>query len=120
VFVTGAVQEVADYLRSASAVVVPIRFGGGTRIKILEALAHGKAVVSTTVGAEGIEVESGKHLLLADSPEDLAKACALLLKDSGLRSRLGEQGFCLVQDRYQWKSIERTVEEIVLRFRRSA
>lgn len=114
VFVTGAVPEIADYLSNASAVVVPIRFGGGTRIKILEALAHRKAVVSTTMGAEGIEVQSGKHLLLADSPEDLAKACTLLLKDGDLRGRLGEEGFNLIRDRYQWKGIERTIGEIVL------
>jgi glycosyltransferase involved in cell wall biosynthesis len=113
VFVTGAVPDVADYLLSCSVVVVPIRFAGGTRVKILEALAYRKAVVSTTIGAEGIEVESGKHLLLADSPEDLAKACTLLLKDSGLRRRLGEEGFNLIRDRYQWKSIEGMIGEIV-------
>ena len=69
VFVTGTVPAVADYLDTASVVVAPIRFGGGTRIKILEALAHRKALVSTTMGAEGIEVQSGKNLLLADSPQ---------------------------------------------------
>jgi glycosyltransferase involved in cell wall biosynthesis len=114
VFVTGTVTDVAEYLLSASVVVVPIRFGGGTRVKILEALAHRKAIVSTTMGAEGIEVQSGKHLLLADSPEDFAKTCAQLLKDAGLRSRLGEEGFNLVRDRYQWKRIEGMIEDIVL------
>lgn len=114
IFVTGTVADVAEYLRSASAVVVPIRFGGGTRIKILEALAHRKAVVSTTKGAEGIEVRSGKHLLLADSPEDFAKACTQLLKDGRLRRRLGEEGFNLVRDRYQWKRIEGMIGDIVL------
>jgi glycosyltransferase involved in cell wall biosynthesis len=113
VLVTGTVPEVADYLRSASVVVVPIRFGGGTRIKILEALAYGKAVVSTTKGAEGIDVESNKHLLLADSPEDLARACTRLLKDTALRKRLGEDGHRLIQDRYQWKDIERMTRDIV-------
>jgi glycosyltransferase involved in cell wall biosynthesis len=114
IVVTGTVADVAEYLFSASVVVVPIRFGGGTRIKILEALAHRKAVVSTTMGAEGIEVQSGKHLLLADSPEDLAKACARLLKDRGLRMRLGEEGFCLIRERYQWKDIERITKDIVI------
>ena len=114
IFVTGPVAEVAEYLRRASVVVVPIRFGGGTRIKILEALAHRRAVVSTTTGAEGIEVRTGKHLLLADSPEDFAKACTQLLKDSGLRSRLSEEGFNLVRDRYQWKRIEGMIGDIVL------
>ena len=106
--------DVADYLRNSSVVVTPIRFGGGTRIKILEALAYRKAVVSTTKGAEGIEVQSGKNLLLADSPEDLAKACTLLLRDGALRNRLGEEGFRLIRDRYQWKSIEGMVGDIVL------
>lgn len=114
VFVTGTVPDVADYLRNSSVVVTPIRFGGGTRIKILEALAYRKAVVSTTKGAEGIEVQSGKNLLLADSPEDLAKACTLLLRDGALRNRLGEEGFRLIRDRYQWKSIEGMVGDIVL------
>ena len=114
VFVTGTVPDVAEYLLSASVVVVPIRFGGGTRVKILEALAHRKAIVSTTMGAEGIEVQSGKHLLLADSPEDFAKACTRLLKDAALCSRLGEEGFNLVRDCYQWKRIEGMIEDIVL------
>jgi glycosyltransferase involved in cell wall biosynthesis len=112
VLVTGTVPDVADYLRSASVVVVPIRFGGGTRIKILEAFAYRRAVVSTTKGAEGLEVQSGKHLLLADSPEDLATACKQLLRDAQLRERLGEEGFRLVQDRYQWTRIERIVSDI--------
>jgi glycosyltransferase involved in cell wall biosynthesis len=114
VFVTGAVPNVADYLLDASVVVAPIRFGGGTRIKILEALAHRKAVVSTTKGAEGIDVQPNKHLLLADSPEDLAKACTRLLKDAALRKHLGEQGHYLIRDRYQWKDIERMIGGIVL------
>lgn len=114
VFVTGAVPDVTDYLLGASVVVVPIRFGGGTRIKILEALAHRKAVVSTAKGAEGIDVQPNKHLLLADSPGDLAKACVRLLKDPALRRRLGEEGHCLIRDRYQWKDIERMVSGIIL------
>lgn len=75
-----------------------------------------KAVVSTTKVAEGIKVQSGKHLLLADSAEDFAKACTLLLNDGGLRGRLSEEGFCLVRDRYryQWKSIEEIIGDIVL------
>jgi polysaccharide biosynthesis protein PslH len=114
VVVTGTVPEVADYLSSATVVVVPIRFGGGTRIKILEALAHRKAIVSTTKGAEGIDVQPGRHLLLADSPEDLAKSCTRLLRDSGLRTQLGEDGFCLVRDHYQWECIERLIGDIAV------
>lgn len=114
VFVTGTVPEVSDYLLKSTVAVVPIRFGGGTRIKILEAMAHRKAIVSTTIGAEGIEAQPGKHLLVADSPEDFAQACTLLLKDDCLRNRLSEEGFKLVRDRYQWRGIERMIGEIVL------
>jgi glycosyltransferase involved in cell wall biosynthesis len=114
IFVTGTVPDVSEYLLKSSVVVVPLRFGGGTRIKILEALAHRKAVVSTTIGAEGIEAQPGKHLLRADSAEDFAQACTLALKDRCLRNRLGEAGFELVRDRYQWKGIERMIGEIVL------
>jgi len=113
IYVTGTVPDVSDYLLKSSVVVVPLRFGGGTRIKILEALAHRKAVVSTTIGAEGIEAKPGTHLLLADSPEDLARSCTLALKDHSLRNRLGEEGFELVRDRYQWKGIERLIGDIV-------
>lgn len=114
VFVTGSVPQVTEYLLGASVVVAPIRFGGGTRIKILEAFAHGKAVVSTTPGAEGIEVQSGKHLLLADAPEEFAHSCALLLKNRDLRIQLGEQGRALVRDRYQWTKIENMIADLVL------
>jgi glycosyltransferase involved in cell wall biosynthesis len=114
VIVTGFVPEVVEYYRRAAAVVAPIRFGGGTRIKILEAMAHRKPVVSTGVGAEGLDVQSGKHLLLADSPGDFAKACTRLLRDGSLRQRLGEGGFQLVSERYQWAMIERMVSNIVL------
>lgn len=113
IFVTGTVPDVTKYLLEASVVVAPIRFGGGTRIKILEAFAHGKAVVSTTPGAEGIEVQSGKHLLLADSPEEFAESCALLLKNRDLRSQLGEQGRALVRERYQWTKIESMIADLV-------
>jgi glycosyltransferase involved in cell wall biosynthesis len=114
VIVAGTVPEVIGYLRCAAAVVVPIRFGGGTRIKVLEAMAYRKPVVSTSVGAEGLDVQSGKHLLLADSPGDFAEACTLLLKDGSLRQRLSEEGFQLVSDHYQWVMIERMVRDIVL------
>jgi len=111
--VTGTVPSVEDYLRQATVFVAPVRFGGGTRIKILEAMAYGRAVVSTTVGAEGIEVESGKHLLLADRPADFAASCLLLLNDASLRERIGEEGYSLFKKQYTWSRIERHVEDIV-------
>jgi polysaccharide biosynthesis protein PslH len=112
VTVIGPVPDVGPYYRQAAVVVAPIRFGGGTRIKILEALGHRKAVVSTTLGAEGLDVQHGKHLLIADTPAGFAQACASLLRDSAARRRLGEGGFALVQEQYQWSSIERRVQEL--------
>jgi sugar transferase (PEP-CTERM/EpsH1 system associated) len=104
--VTGTVASVEDYLNQASVVVAPIRFGGGTRIKILEAMAHHKAVVSTTVGAEGIRGEPGKHFLAANDDESFAEACALLLRNPTLRERIGAEGYSLVRTHYTWDRIE--------------
>jgi len=95
-------------------VITPIRYGGGTRIKILEALAHAKAVVSTSAGAEGLDVEPGRHLLIADSPSQFAQACLKLIRNPSLRRKLGDEGLNLVRDKYQWTSIERRVQEIAL------
>jgi glycosyltransferase involved in cell wall biosynthesis len=111
--VTGTVASVEKYLYEATVFVAPIRFGGGTRIKILEAMAHGKAVVSTTIGAEGLEVESGTHLLLADGPTAFSESCLLLLNNASLRGRLSKEGRSLINNQYTWNRIERHVEDIV-------
>jgi glycosyltransferase involved in cell wall biosynthesis len=112
--VVGSVPDVAPFLRQAAVVVVPLRFGGGTRIKILEALAYRVPVVSTSVGAEGLEVESGKHLLLADSPSAFAQCCLRLLADPALREHLTAQGFELVRAKYEWRAIQSLVKTIVI------
>ena len=83
--VTGRVDDVRPYMRDAAVYIVPLRIGGGTRLKIFEAMAMGKAVVSTTVGAEGLPVTSGEHLLLADEPRTFARAVVRLLRDVGRR-----------------------------------
>jgi polysaccharide biosynthesis protein PslH len=114
ILVTGAVSAVAPYLRRAIAMVAPIRVGGGTRIKILEALAHGTPVVSSRVGAEGLEVEPGRHLLLADTPEDMAAAALLLYHDGELRRQLATAGYKLVSEKYDWRRIENLVQEIIM------
>ncbi len=98
----GEVSDVRPWLARASVVIVPLRIGGGSRIKILEALAMGKPVVSTTIGAEGLAVSDDTHLLLADSPEELASRTIELLMSPELGARLGEQGRKLVQERYGW------------------
>jgi polysaccharide biosynthesis protein PslH len=103
VTVTGWVDDVRPYLARAAGVVVPIRMGGGTRLKVLEALSMARPVVSTAVGCEGIAVEHGRHLLVADGPADFAAAACTVLADAELGSRLGRAGRDLVVDRYSWQ-----------------
>jgi polysaccharide biosynthesis protein PslH len=88
--VTGTVPSVTDYLRSATVVIVPLRIGGGTRLKIYEAMAMGKALVSTSIGAEGLAFQNGRDLLLADDASSFADAILLLLRDAPVRRRFEE------------------------------
>jgi glycosyltransferase involved in cell wall biosynthesis len=92
VHVVGFVERIEDELAKADAVVVPLRIGSGSRLKILEAWAHGIPVVSTTVGAEGLPASHNENLLLADSASALAKACIRILTEEGLRTRLAQAG----------------------------
>ncbi len=100
--VTGTVDDVRPYLAEAAVCVVPLRIGGGTRLKIFEALAMAKPVVSTTIGAEGLPVTSGEHLVLADGAEDFARAVVALLRDPARRRALAEAGRALVEERFSW------------------
>lgn len=108
--VVGEVEDVRGELRNASVVVVPLRIGGGSRLKILEALAAGKAVVSTSVGAEGLEVEDGLHLRIADEHDAFAKAVCELLDDARQRQALGRSGRALVEARYGWGALAKDME----------
>jgi glycosyltransferase involved in cell wall biosynthesis len=103
--ILGMVDDVAPFIERASAVVVPLRIGGGTRLKVVESMAKGKAIVSTRVGAEGIDVVDGEHVLLADEPQDFADAVERVLADRPLAARLGADARRLVEDRYSWKSV---------------
>jgi len=103
VTLTGEVPDVRPYLRQATAVVVPIRMGGGTRLKIVEALAMGKPVVSTAVGCEGLNVRDGEHLVIADKPAEFALAVARLLADPATAGALGRAGRALVESEYSWR-----------------
>ncbi len=108
--VTGTVPSVAEYLRDATLVVVPLRIGGGTRLKIFEAMAMGKAVISTSIGAEGLDVKNGCDLILADDAATFSEATILLLKDAGLRRRY-EQAAAQLAAQYDWsKIVQRFVE----------
>jgi glycosyltransferase involved in cell wall biosynthesis len=102
--VTGTVPSVADYLRDATVVVVPLRIGGGTRLKIFEAMAMGKALVSTSIGAEGLEVEGGRELILADDPTAFANSILLLLRDAGLRRKY-EKAAVELASQHDWSRI---------------
>jgi glycosyltransferase involved in cell wall biosynthesis len=102
VTVTGWVTDVRPYVRRASVVVAPLRIGSGTRLKVVEGLAMAKPMVSTTIGCEGIDVNAGEHLLVADAPDDFADAVALLLRDRALGQRLGAAGHRLARDHYSW------------------
>ena len=101
--VTGTVGDVRPYYREAAAAVVPLRTGGGTRLKILEAMAAGVPVISTTLGAEGLEVTPGKHLLIADSDQEWRSALASIQADPALGLTLSAEGFNLVRTRYDWE-----------------
>jgi glycosyltransferase involved in cell wall biosynthesis len=120
--VTGTVADIRPYVAEAAVYVVPLRIGGGTRLKIFEALAMGKAVVATQVGAEGLPIVSGQHFLQADSPADFARAVVTLLKDAAHRHALGMAGRRLVEERYSWTQVTRQFEahceEVVARHAR--
>jgi polysaccharide biosynthesis protein PslH len=102
--VTGSVPSVVDHLRESAVVVVPLRVGGGTRLKIYEAMAAGKAVVSTTVGAEGLDVHHGEDILLADDPVNFAEAVTTLLQNADLRRRYETAAMNLAAN-YDWETI---------------
>ncbi len=112
---TGRVPDVRPHLASAAVYVVPLRVGGGTRLKIYEAMAMGKAVISTHVGAEGLPVKHEEHLLLADEPEEFARAVVRLLEDAALRRRLGQAAREFVASRYGWPAVAKTCREILAR-----
>jgi sugar transferase (PEP-CTERM/EpsH1 system associated) len=106
---TGTVEDVRPYLRQARLVVVPLRIGGGTRLKILEAWALGKPVVSTTIGAEGLPVEDGKNIALADSAEAFAQRVIKLLSDTGAAGQLGIAGRGVVEEAFGWDRVACTL-----------
>lgn len=105
VTVTGSVPDVRPYGEDCGAFIVPLRSGSGMRVKILNALAMGLPTVSTTVGAEGIDVRDGEHILLADTAEEFAAATLRLLSEPELSARLAHNGRCLMEARYGWDAI---------------
>jgi sugar transferase (PEP-CTERM/EpsH1 system associated) len=107
---TGRVPDVRPFLAQAAAVVVPLRMGSGTRLKVLEALAMGKGVVSTTLGCEGVDVTPGQDLLVADDPPSFAAAVVELMEDAERREALGYKGRRLVERSYTWPAVVARLE----------
>ena len=112
IIVTGKVDDVRPFIEQAKVFVVPMRVGGGTRLKILEAMSMQKPVVSTTVGAEGIQYTDGKDIVLADRPQDFADQVIALLDDPSRAGRMGLSARKLVCDRYDWNIIGEKLCEI--------
>jgi polysaccharide biosynthesis protein PslH len=110
--VTGRVPSVVEHLREAAVVIVPLRIGGGTRLKIYEAMAAAKAVVSTTVGAEGLDVQHGRDIILADAARAFSQAVIMLLRDRELRRRY-EKAAAETAARYDWPAIGQRFSEML-------
>lgn len=105
IVVTGRVDDIRPYVAQSRVFVVPLKSGSGTRLKILDAMAMGIPVVSTSIGAEGLDVVSGQHLLLADTPEAFSAAVVQLLRDDDMMQRLRANALRFVQERYDWPVI---------------
>ena len=103
--VTGRVEDVRPYIAQSEVYVVPLRIGGGTRLKIFEAMAMGRAVVSTTIGAEGLPVTPGRDIVIADDPDAFARAVVDLIRNPDDRRRIEADARQLVVDRYDWSAV---------------
>lgn len=112
VIVTGRVEDVRPYMERASAYVVPLRIGGGTRLKIYEAMAMEKAVISTTIGAEGLPVRDGRELLLADTPEAFSAEVVRVLKEQSFARELGTRAAAVVREQFGWSKAAASFAEL--------
>jgi glycosyltransferase involved in cell wall biosynthesis len=109
---TGFLPDTTEEFASWSALIVPIQFGGGTRIKILEAFSRMCPVITTPVGAHGLEVKDGQHLLIRQSPKEVANACIELLQKPPLGQHLSEAGRSLFESKYEWNRIGPVIRDI--------
>jgi glycosyltransferase involved in cell wall biosynthesis len=116
VIVTGRVEDVRPYMEEASLYIVPLRIGGGTRLKIYEGMAMEKAIVSTSIGAEGLPVTDGKEIVLADTPEAFAEAVINLLRDENLAREIGQQAAARVRSEFGWESVSDSFAAICGRY----
>lgn len=111
--VTGTVPDIRPYLWGASVSIVPLRIGGGTRLKIYEAMAAGVPVLATSVGAEGLAGKDGQHIAIADTPEAFAERCLELLEDPGRNRELSAAALRLVTEKFSWEQVGRHFESIL-------
>lgn len=116
---TGTVRDMVPYLSTATVIVVPLRLGSGTRIKILEACAAGKAVVSTSVGAEGLDFGRGSEILIADDPETFARSVLDLFKNREVRDSIGRAARKVVVERYSDTALRESLRRALSAFTRS-
>jgi glycosyltransferase involved in cell wall biosynthesis len=112
VSVTGYVADLEPFLKDAAVLVIPVRAGGGMRVRILEGLAYGEAIVTTTIGLEGIDAESGKELIVADTPQDFADAVLDLLGNYELRNEIAKNGRSLVERNYDWQVVLQKIKDL--------
>jgi glycosyltransferase involved in cell wall biosynthesis len=112
IMVTGRVDDVRPYIERAAAYVIPLRIGGGTRLKVYEAMAMERPLISTSVGAEGLPLSDGEELLLADTPDDFAAAVVRVLRDRSLAQRLGARAAATVRERFGWDRVAARFAEI--------
>jgi glycosyltransferase involved in cell wall biosynthesis len=113
VTVTGKVDDMRPYLWGSKISVVPIRIGGGTRLKIYECMAAGLPVVSTTVGAEGLTYDNGRDIAIADDPHDFAAACVRLLSDDAARRSIADAALERAETKLSWEAVSREFEAIL-------
>ncbi|MEM4724063.1 MAG: glycosyltransferase [Candidatus Hadarchaeum sp.] len=111
VTITGFVEDVRPYIAAAAVYVVPLLTGGGTRLKVLEAMAMNKAIVSTTLGCEGIHVVPGQDVVLADEPRDFASQVLALLQDEARRGQLGRAARTFVERYFDWNIVAVSLEQ---------
>ncbi len=118
VSVTGKVDDMRPYLWGSKISIVPIRIGGGTRLKIYECMAAGLPVVSTTVGAEGLRYQDGADIVLADDPVSFSDACVRMLTDDSTRRSIAQNALQRVQNEFSWEAVSREFETILEKNRR--
>jgi glycosyltransferase involved in cell wall biosynthesis len=109
--ITGTVPDVRPFLWESAVSIVPLRVGGGTRLKIFEAMAAGTPVVSTTIGAEGLPVRHGEEICIADAPDRFAAECLRLLEDTEERRRMSAAGLGLIRAKFSWDQVTRQFEQ---------